>query len=165
MTQAEQDALKKTILDAASDAEHLIKESKVIQHMLLADVACRRVFLLVRQGMEAELTHRWEVENMRLVMRALSQSAENKSVATKFTARELREDLFNVVLPLVDAFCQMEMEIEAENERQSETDQTVPGRDPGTAEQLGDVLHGTRGNEGEQAGVGGEGNSGEAGSP
>lgn len=145
---------EKQVTDAAEDARTLIEQSAILRQLMVVDVIARRLFLLVRQGMENELTHGWEVEHPQLVMQILVMSAQEKSVAEAVKPSELRRELLETVLPVVDIFCQMELE---------NASKVVSGSDAGSPDELGELLRGTAGDAVEQAGQRGEGSGGEAG--
>lgn len=143
--------------DAAADARHLMQNSPIIPKLVAVDIIARRLFLLVRAGIEGEITQGWDVEDPQLVIQTLGMSAQEKAVSDPATPGQLRQELLETVLPVVDIFCQMEQQ---HNEQQAET---VPGGDPGTTDELGDVLCGAGGDEVVETGLSSEGDPAEAG--
>jgi hypothetical protein len=119
---------RKAVIDAGADARQLMQDSKVIASLVSVDIIARQLFLLIRGGLENEITHGWEVENPDLVIQTLGLSAQEKAVSDPIKATELREALLTTVLPVVDIFCQMEAQ-HAAAEPSTDTSAPVPGTD------------------------------------
>jgi len=152
---ADQQAMsRKQLEDAAEDARTLMKQSPIIPKLVAVDIIARRLFLLVRHGLSAEIEQGWDIEEPDLVLQTLGMSAQEKAVSDPATPSQLRKELLETVLPVVDIFCQMEKE---HNEQQAET---VPGGDPGETNELGDVLRGAGGDAEQETGECSEGSSG-----
>ncbi len=152
----QQQMSRKALEDAAADARHLMQNSPIIPKLVAVDIIARRLFLLVRHGLETEIREGWDIEEPALVLQTLGMSAQEKAVSDPATPTQLRQELLETVLPVVDIFCQME-------KQQNEQQETVPGGDPGEAIELGEVLRGHSGDEELEARECSEGDSGEAG--
>jgi len=101
---------KKEMEDAADDAKILLTESPILKHLFQVDVIARQLFLMVRHGISIELRNGWEVTNPEMVEKVLGVSAEGYAAKHNITASELRKQVLESVLPVVDIFCQMERE-------------------------------------------------------
>lgn len=104
------DQARKEMEDAAEDAKLLLKESPILHHLFQVDVIARQLFLMVRNGIHVELQNGWEVTNPDMVEKVLGRSAEGYAAQTPTPAAELRKQVLESVLPVVDIFCQMELE-------------------------------------------------------
>lgn|GEM_PF-4584816 len=154
---------RKALEDAAIDAQHLMAQSPIIPKLVAVDIIARRIFLLIRSGLEQEIVNGWDIEEPGLVLQTLGMSAQEKAVEEPGTPESLRQELLETVLPVIDIFCQMQIEHES-NQADAETNQeetVLPGGDPGEAGGLGTVLRGTEGDEVEQTGEHGEGSCGQ----
>jgi len=130
---------------AAADARLLIGESKVLQACLTADIASRRLYMLIRQQIDNEIEHGWEVDCGELIVQTLVMSAQEKATE-QFTVAGLLADMRTTVLP----FLELLEQIERDNGSQAPTgaDQvdrsgpagepytTTAGSDPATGESL-----------------------------
>lgn len=117
---------RKAMEDAAADARHLMANSPIIPKLVAVDIISRQLFMIIRGGLDGEIRGGWEVEQPELVIQTLGMSAQEKAVNTPFTAVQLRDALLTTVLPVVDAFCQMEAE---RNEEATQSSDSVPRDD------------------------------------
>jgi hypothetical protein len=122
------EAGREALENAATDARHLMENSTIVPKLVSVDIIARQLFLLIRSGIENELVHGWDIENVNLVIQTLGMSAQEKAVAEPVTPKQVRDALLHTVLPVVDIFCQMQEQHEREEEAKTET---VPGDDPG----------------------------------
>jgi len=125
------DAGREAMENAATDAQYLMKNSPIIPKLVSVDIIARQLFLLIRSGIENELTQGWDVENPNLVIQTLGMSAQEKAVADPITPIQVRDALLQTVLPVVDIFCQMQKQHESKSEEDSST--PILGDDPGAA--------------------------------
>ena len=153
---------RKAMEDAAVDAQHLMTKSPIIPKLVAVDIIARRLFLLIRSGLESEIVNGWDIEEPALVLQTLGMSAQEKAVDDPGTPASLRQELLETVLPVVDIFCQMQIEHESNANAESNEEETIlPGGDPGETDGLGTVLRGAESDSVEQTGEHGEGNSGQ----
>ena len=136
---------EKMLADAAEDARIVMVESPIIAKLLACDIVARHLFLLVRSGIETELSTGWEIDNVELVIQTLGRSAEADAVDNFKSARDIQRDILEGVLPIVDIFVQMQDEIEAKERQNGETetdDQTeiLSGDNSGNEDGVGEVL-------------------------
>lgn len=120
------------------DANYLVQNSKVVAGLLAAEIISRRLYLLFREAMTAELLNNWDLVDPDTVLKILTQSAEKRAVSLQLKPQELREEVLQTLLPIVDAICCAQGE---NDERPTTTGPvTMPrGEDSGTPE-LGAVL-------------------------
>jgi len=159
---------KKQFEDAAEDARILMTESPIIPKLVMVDIVARRLFLMVRSAMQQELEQGWDVENVDLVLQTLGMSAQEKAVDDPGTPADVQQQLFSIVIPVVDIFVQMQAEAgkQDDDEREQESDkgsEVLLGGDAQPADELGDVLCGAGGDAEQQAGECGEGDREEEG--
>lgn len=118
---------------AAKDALHLAETSPIVANLMCVDIVSRQLFLLSRQGLAGEIGA-WDVKHPELVQQVLGNSAQERAVTAPITAVELHQQLFEVIIPTIEAFIVMEKQHEQNKaDRQAET---VPGDDPGSPQQL-----------------------------
>jgi len=157
-----------TLTNAAADARIVMTESPVIPQLVAVDIFTRQLFLLVRDALDRELKHGWEITNPELVLQALGMSAQEHSVKTRATPKQLREDVLNTILPVLDIFCTMQEETEnAALQPASTPDQQVPvttsGDDNQTSGELAEPIGPSCGDAVNEAGKPSEGDSPEGG--
>lgn len=136
---------------AEADAREIIAGSPIIQVLLNADIIIKRIFRLIQEGMENELNNGWEVTRPDLVVEIIMRSANARALTDPSTPSSIREEILTALLPVVDIFCQMELEAN-KNEQQ-----VISGGDVGTSAELGAILLGTAGDAEQQAGQHAEG--------
>lgn len=94
--------------NAAADARMLMEKCKVIPKFVSLDIIARRLFLYAQSMMVQVINQEWSAEKPELILRILGMSAQEKAVAESATAAELHQQVFEVVLPLLEIGIQME---------------------------------------------------------
>jgi hypothetical protein len=120
---------------AASDAQHIIRESSIAQKLVGGQIVCRRLLQLLDRGIADHLEQEYELAHPRLVLEQLQAAALERAVSTPCSVVELRDQVMTVIFPLVDIFCKIEEDHAKANQ------ETVSGNDPGPSDELGTVLH------------------------
>ncbi len=107
-TQANQPS-HKNVMDAGADARHLMAESAQIRALVTTHIILRQLFLLIQNGLVNEIAHGWDVQNPELVIQTLGLAAQEKAVDTPITATQLRQHVFETLIPVLDIFCHAEI--------------------------------------------------------
>ena len=149
---------RKAIEDAGADADHLVKNSAVVNQLVSVDIFSRQLFMLVRAELDREVTEGWHVENPSLVIQMLGRSAECCAVKAPISAHKLRDDLLGFVLPVLDILCKVEDELHDNQSSTESTSASVHRRDDIPSSGLGQVPSGANCDTLDQAGQRGEGN-------
>ena len=103
-------ASAKELQDAGEDARKLVRESAVISQLLEVEIIARHLWMLVHESLQAELTQRWEVQNPMLVLQTLTRSMQYRAATQPATPVDIRQGVFNTVIPVLDIYCRMQEE-------------------------------------------------------
>ncbi len=98
----------KMLEDAGADANHLMENGPIISKLVGIELIAQQLFLLLRSALEGEVTTNWDIEQPDLVVRTLGMSAERFAFSSPITAVQMKDLLLLNVIPVIEAFCQME---------------------------------------------------------
>lgn len=167
---------------AAEDARNITATDKIVQTCVAIDIISRRLYMIARETMAAEIAGGWDVQNPELVIQTLVMSAQEKA-NEKFPYAGLQQDVLTTVLPFLDilmaaakakeaddtanaAAAAKKAEENGEGSSSPDVPATVlPGSVDGGAPGVGAVLLRTDGDPSGEAGIGSEGSAEEAGGP
>lgn len=121
-------ATAKALQDAGEDARTLVRESAVIAQLLEVEIIARHLWMLVHESLQAELTQRWDVQNPTLVLQTLTRSMQHRAATQPATPVDIRQGVFNTVIPVLDIYCRMQ------EEDSNETPETVHRNEDGKAD-------------------------------
>lgn len=164
---------------AAEDARNITVNSKIVQTCLAIDIISRRLYMVARETLAAEIAGGWEVQNPELVIQTLVMSAQEKA-NEKFPYRGLQQDVMTTVLPFLDilmaaerdkaaadAAAAAQAEAQKENKdgdsKPTDPESVLPGSVDGGTPGVGEVLLRTDGDASGEGGGGQEGDSEKAG--
>ena len=116
------------IKNAHDDMKKLVAGSKIISSLLAVSIISSKLHAMAHESLEIELREGWEVTNPELVMKLMLHSGVEAAAKNPGNTVQLRQELFDTVIPVVDIFCKMENE---KNERSEESTVVVPGDDLG----------------------------------
>ena len=118
---------------AAEDARSITAESSVVQALVTSLILSRRLYMVLRESLDQELTHGWEVENPGLVIQTLVLASQEKA-NDKFTLGELYRDLCQATIPTIGIMTHQELNHDDGSEDDGgEWEEILPG-DSETAE-------------------------------
>lgn len=140
------------LTNAAADARMLMENCKIIPKLVSMDIIARRLFLYAQSMLTQVINQNWTVEKAELVLRTLGMSAQEKAVAEPATAAELHQQVFELVIPILDIGIQMERDYVP----------VVSGNHDGDAAGVGKSDGPVEGHAEREAGECGEGDRGEA---
>ena len=113
---------------AASDAQHIIRDNQTIQKIVAGLITTRRIQILLNRGIADALEQDYELKHPELTAEYLQSSALDKAATSSITVAETRDELLQLLLPLVDIFVKIEEDY-AESKQKA-----VLGNDDGAAE-------------------------------
>lgn len=119
---------------AASHAQHIVRESDIVQKLVAGQVVCRQILLLLSRGLHDHVDQEYELERLDLVIEQLNAAALNRAASTAVTVDELREHTLTMLLPLIDIFAKMEEDYAEAKQKDVLRD------DPDAQDSLGAVL-------------------------